>query len=328
VNPAEELAAAANLLRSHTAVAVACHEAPDGDALGSVLGLARALRDGGWDVAAWVPGGGALPRDYAWLGLEELGRTPPGDLDGRLLVALDCGNALRLGPEGPELVTRARATLNVDHHADNTRFADLDVVVPEAPCTTVLVRRLLEMLGLPLEPGVALPLFVGLVTDTGGFAYANAGVEAHREAILLIEAGVEPDAVFRALYEGNPIARVRLLARALDRVELRADGRLASTWITRADLEECGAQDSDSEGIINHLRGIEGVDVAVFLREPDDPARGAWKGSLRAGRPDVDVAAIAHAFGGGGHTQAAGFSTGADLATTLTDLEREIVDAG
>lgn len=314
--------AAADLVRSRTAVALVCHEAPDGDALGSLLGLARALAANGWDVAAWAPGDGALPHDYAWLGLDGIARTPPDDLDQRLLIALDCGSALRLGPGGPELIARADGSLNIDHHADNTRFADLDVVEPSAPCTTVLVRRLVAALDLPLGIEVAVPLFVGLVTDTGGFAYANAGADAHREAILLIEAGVEPDAVFRSLYEGNPVARVRLLGRALSRLEIRADGALAVTWITRDDLAEVGALDTDCEGIVNHLRGIAGVSVAAVLREPEDPTRGAWKGSLRAGRPDVDVAEIAHDFGGGGHHQAAGFSTDGDLATTLRQLER------
>ena len=315
------LARAAGLIRSHPAVALVCHESPDGDALGSVIGLSRALADGGWDVYAWVPGSTPLPPDYAWLGFEHLARVPPEDLDGRLLITLDCGSALRLGEEGERILEQAAASLNLDHHADNTRFGDLPVVDADLPCTTILVRRLLPHLEVPLDEPIALPLYVGLVTDTGSFAYANTDAGAHLEAALLIEAGVRPAEVSRVLYEGNPEPRVRLLGRALERLEVRAEGRLAMTWVTRADLEELGAAETDTEGIVNHLRGIAGVRVAAFLREPLDRGRGRWKGSLRAASPTVDVARIAHTFGGGGHRQAAGFSTEDDLESTIRRLE-------
>lgn len=318
--------AVADLVRSHDRFVVACHENPDGDALGSLLGLSRSLSRAGYDVVAWAPGSTGLPSDYAWLDLADVQRTVPEDIATRLLIAVDCGCADRLGAGGGEAVARAAATANIDHHADNTRFGDAVWVEADAPCASVMVRRLLVDVGLPITPDIATLLYVGLVTDTGHFRYENAGVEAHRAAIALIEEGAQPAAVARALHDGHPIGRVRLLGRALSRLEVRADGRLATTWITVADLEELDASEEDTEGIVNHLRGIGGVDVAAFLREPRDSTRGRWKGSLRSGRPEIDVAEIAHRFGGGGHRQAAGFSSDAPLEELLEDLARAVDD--
>ena len=312
------------MIRNHDRIVVACHENPDGDALGSLLGLSRALERAGRDVVAWAPGVTALPADYVWLGLDGLVREAPEDLRDRLLIAVDCGSADRLGVGGEAAVREAAATVNVDHHADNTRFGMAAWVEPEAPCAAVLVRRLLVELGIPVDPDIATALYVGLLTDTGDFRYENAGVEAHHEAIALIERGAHPAAIVRAVHGAYTPGRVRLLGRALDRLELRADGRFAVTWVTLGDLEELHAGEEDSEGIVNYLRSIAGVYVAALLREPRDDGRGRWKGSLRAGRPEVDVADIAHRFGGGGHRQAAGFSSDAALDDLLAELEQAV----
>lgn len=320
-----ELAAVADLLRAHPRVLVACHEGPDGDAMGSLLGMGRPLRDAGWDVVLWAPGTAALPDDYAWLGYGDVVRDAPADADERLLLALDCGSAERLGAAGPAVVAAAPATANVDHHADNTRFADVNAVDAASPCATILVARLLRMLELPITPEVATALYVGIVTDTGRFMYANATPEAHTEAATLIAAGAAPDTVFRALYEGKPAARVRLLARALTSLDLRCDGRLAIAHVTVRDLDETGAAEADSDGVIDHLRAIAGVDVAALIREPRADA-GMLKCSLRSARPDVDVQRIARLGGGGGHTMAAGFAHRGDLASAVALIEGAMAD--
>ncbi|MGI9186155.1 MAG: DHH family phosphoesterase, partial [Gaiellales bacterium] len=160
------LAEAATALRAHPRIVVACHEAPDGDALGSLIGCGRALRSGGWDVVLWAPGDAPLPADFSWLGYDDLVRDPPADLDERLLLALDCGSAQRLGPDGEAAVARAAASVNVDHHADNTRFAEINEVDADAACATVLCLRLLRLLDLPLDAVTAEALYVGIVTDT------------------------------------------------------------------------------------------------------------------------------------------------------------------
>jgi len=317
------IADVADLLRAHPKLLVACHEGPDGDALGSLIGAGRALRDGGWDVVLWAPGTAPLPADYAWLGYDDIVRVPPVDVADRCLLAVDCGSAERLGEEGLVVVAAAAASANVDHHGDNTRFAELNVVDAVAPCATILVARLLRELDLPITPAIATALYVGIVTDTGRFMYANATAESHREAAEMIALGAEPDTVFRLLYERKPYARVALLARALSRLELRCDGRLAVTHITIEDLDATGAAEADSEGVIDHLRAIEGVDVAAMIRQPRANGAGL-KCSLRSARPGIDVARIAHAGGGGGHTMAAGFSHDGDVASLVALIEAEL----
>ncbi len=314
------------LLRAHERVLVACHEGADGDAIGSLLGLGRPLRDAGWDVVLWAPGSAALAEDYAWLGYDDVVREAPADAERRLLVAVDCGSAERLGEQGPAVVAAAAASANVDHHADNTRFADVDVVDADSPCTTILVARLLRLLQLPITPAVATALYVGIVTDTGRFMYANATPEAHTEAAALIAAGAVPDDVFRALYEGKPAARVRLLARALDSLDLRCNGRLAVAHVTVRDLDDTGAAEADSDGVIDHLRAIAGVEVAALIREPRAD-RDVLKCSLRSARPGIDVQRIARVGGGGGHTMAAGFAHDGDLASAIALIERAMADA-
>lgn len=315
---------AAALLREHPRIVVACHEGPDGDALGSLVGAGRALARGGWDVALWAPGDAALPDDYAWLGYDDVQRDPPGDVGERLLVALDCGSVERLGATGPEVVQAAAATLNVDHHGDNTGFGRVNVVDPQAASTTILVHRLLAALDVPVDLDTAVALYVGIVTDTGRFMYANADAEAHRVAAELIERGVEVDEVFRRLYEGRPPARALLLGRALSRLELRLGGRLAATWLTIADLDETGADEADSEGAIDHLRALRGVEVAALAREPRAGGGRVQKVSLRSADPGIDVSRIARAGGGGGHPMAAGFSLEGSAADAIALVEREL----
>lgn len=317
----------AALLREHPRVVVACHESADGDAIGSLRACADGLRDGGWDVALWAPGDAPLPADYAWLGYDDVARTPPDDLSERLLLAVDCGSAERLGAHGPAAIAAAGASANVDHHADNTRFADANVVDAGAACATILVRRLLAELGITPSPRAAEAIYVGIVTDTGRFMYANADPECHAVAAEMIGLGVEPDAVFRRLYEGRPAARVRLLARALATLQLRCDGRLAVACVTIADLDATGADEADSDGVIDQLRAIRGVDVAAVIREPRAGAGSLRKASLRSARPGVDVARIAHAGGGGGHAMAAGFAMEATFDDVIALIEAELARA-
>jgi phosphoesterase RecJ-like protein len=317
------LADAAAALRAHERIVVACHEAPDGDALGSLLGCGRALRAAGWDVVLWAPGDAPLPADFAWLGYDDVVRSAPADLEQRLLLALDCGSALRLGQTGEEAVARAATSVNIDHHADNTRFADVNEVDADAACATVLCLRLLRLLEVTLDPSTAEALYVGIVTDTGRFMFSNANAEAHGAAADLITMGVEPDAVFRHLYEGKPAARIRLLARALTTLDLRSDGRLAVACITLDDLEQTGADEADSEGVIDHLRAIRGVEIAAVIREPRAGGGTLKKVSMRSAQPHVDVARIAHAGGGGGHVMAAGFSMEGDFAHVIELIETE-----
>jgi phosphoesterase RecJ-like protein len=196
--------------------------------------------------------------------------------------------------------------LNLDHHHDNTRFGDVDHVVPEASCTAEIVWDLMHELGVRPTKAIAEALYVGLVTDTGRFMYENTGPRAHLMAADLIEAGVETDVIYRRLYEGMPFAKIDLLGRALAHVSRHDGGRLTMTHLTREDFEAAGADDSLSEGIIDHLRSVAGTKVAAVIRELGDGRR---KVSLRSTDGEIDVSVIARAAGGGGHRQAAGVTT-------------------
>ena len=319
-------ARAAEALAAAPALVVTTHENPDGDAIGSLLAAVAALRVLGKDVVAYVSGEAAFPREYRWLGLDGIVRGPAGDGAGRTLLALDCGSAERIGDDG-SLVASAAGVVNVDHHHDNTRFGDVVVLDAEAPCTTYMLGRLLGLLGVPVSGAVAEALFVGLVTDTGRFAYSNTSSEALRFGAELVAAGVRPDVVFREIYENVPLARTRLLGRALDRLESRLEGRLLVASLARGDFEAAGADDTDADGIIDHLRAVEGVAVAALARELPGP-RGSYKVSLRSSSPEVDVSRIARAGGGGGHVQAAGFTSALEPAALAAFLERELEPGG
>ncbi|MDP9346447.1 MAG: DHH family phosphoesterase [Actinomycetota bacterium] len=285
------------------------HENPDGDALGSLVAMQGLLRALGKDSVMFMAADEfPLPYEYRFFDLDGLQSTPPDDLDERTVVFLDCGNIDR----NPADAFKADDTriLNIDHHHDNTRFGTVNHVVAGASCTAEIVWDLMRELGVEATTEIAEALYVGLVTDTGRFMYENTGTRAHVMAAELIEAGIDVHALYRRLYEDMPFAKLELLSRALGSVERFDDGRLTYTFLSRADFEESGSEESYSEGIIDHLRSVEGTKVAVLARELAPNGRpGRKKVSLRATDGSVDVSVIARAGGGGGHRQAAGFST-------------------
>lgn len=288
------------------------HENPDGDALGSLVGMHRVLLALGKDsVMLMAPEEFPLPYEYRFFQLDGLVSVPPRDLAERTVVFLDCGNIDR-NPFA-EVKRDDAHILNIDHHHDNTRFGTVDLVDDEASCTAEIVWDLMRGLGVEPTPEIADALYVGLVTDTGKFMYENTGTRAHVMAAELIQAGVDVHGIYRRLYEGMPYGKLELLARALTHVQRFDEGRLTVTRLTRDDFRLAGAEESWSEGIIDHLRSVEDTKVAALSREllsdnnATPPTR--RKVSLRATDGEVDVSVIARAGGGGGHRQAAGFTT-------------------
>ena len=302
------------------------HENPDGDALGSLSAMQQVLAALGKDVVAFMdPSEFPLPYEYRFLSLDSVVREPPADMDDRTIVFLDCGNIERnpadaLKREGMHIV-------NIDHHHDNTRFGTVDYVCPEASCTAEIVWDLMRGLGVELTQPIAEALYVGLVTDTGRFMYENTGPSAHEMAASLLRAGINVHAIYRRLYEGVPQGKVALLARGLANVERFDDGVLTLTHLSKADYESSGADESYSEGVVDHLRAIEGTAVAGLVRDllgtnGSQPTR--RKVSLRATDDRVDVSAIARALGGGGHRRAAGFSTELDYSSLVAVLRERV----
>jgi bifunctional oligoribonuclease and PAP phosphatase NrnA len=286
------------------------HENPDGDALGSLLSMHWILEQLGKDSLMYMsPDEFPLPWEYRnWTFDARLVGTPPDDVGERTIVFLDCGNIERMPVDF--LQADGLHILNIDHHHDNTRFGTVNLVCPVASCTAEIVWRLARELGAEITPPIADALYTGLVTDTGRFMYENTTPEAHRMAAELIEAGVEPHQVYRRLYEDLPLRRLHLLQRALASVERHDDGTITIAHLTKGDYEETGALETDSEGVVDHMRAVEGTAVAVLVRELLSEERvGMRKVSLRATDTRVDVSRVAREFGGGGHPQAAGFST-------------------
>jgi len=297
------------------------HENPDGDALGSLVAMHGVMRALGKDSVMFIGRDEfPLPYEYAFFQFDGLVSDVPDDVVQRTIVFLDCGNFDRNAIEVGETTI-----LNLDHHHDNTHFGTINHVVPGASCTAEIVWDLMHALDVPLTAHIAEALYVGLVTDTGRFMYENTGPAAHVMAADLIEAGVDVHEIYRRLYEGVPEPKLALLTRALSRVQRFDDGRLTLARLTREDFAETGAEDSYTEGIIDHLRAVQGTKVAALARELSGDDRGrASKVSLRATDGAVDVSLIARAQNGGGHRQAAGFATRMAPDELIAFLRREV----
>jgi bifunctional oligoribonuclease and PAP phosphatase NrnA len=296
-------------LRHADKLLLTTHENPDGDALGSLLAMHWTLEQLGKDTLMYMsPDEFPLPWEYRGWTFDRLVGAPPADVAERTIVFLDCGNIDRMPVDF--LQEEGLHILNIDHHHDNTRFGTVNLVVPAASCTAEIVWRLAKELGAEITPEIADALYVGLVTDTGRFMYENTTAEAHLMAAELIEVGVQPHLVYRRLYEDLPFRRLQLLQRALASVERHDGGAITIAHLTKRDYEATGALETDSEGVVDHMRAVEGTAVAVLVRELlAEEREGLRKVSLRATDGRVDVSRIAREFGGGGHPQAAGFST-------------------
>ncbi|MDQ6744690.1 MAG: bifunctional oligoribonuclease/PAP phosphatase NrnA [Actinomycetota bacterium] len=318
-------------LRAADKLIAVTHENPDGDALGSLIAMQRMLVRLGKDSVMFMPEREfPLPHEYRFMPLHGLVSTPPEDLRERTIVFLDCGNLER---NPAEAFQRPGAhILNIDHHHDNTRFGTVNLVDPGASCTAEIVWDLMHGLEVRPTPTIAEALYVGLITDTGRFMYENTGPRSHVMAAELIEAGVDPQAVHRRVYEGVPYGKLALLARGLGKVERYDDGRLTLTALSAEDFTEAGAEESYSEGVVDHLRAVQGTAVAALVRDRMGDSAGRSNGdvdrlrkvSLRSSDDRVDVSAIARVQGGGDHRQAAGFTTALRWTEIVSFLREQV----
>jgi bifunctional oligoribonuclease and PAP phosphatase NrnA len=313
-------------IRMNDRFVVAAHENPDGDALGSMLATTLGLRATGKDAVMFLSGTAPTPGEYRFLDLDGLCRELPDDVGDRVLLAVDCANERRIGPDN-DPVERPKLVLNVDHHHDNSRFGDVNLVVDEASSTSEIVRDILRELDVALTPAIAEALYVGLVTDTGRFQYTNTTPKALRLAAELVETGADVHGIFRHVYETVQFAKLKLLARALERAELFEGGGLVVSYLLKEDFAAVGAEEPYSEGIIDSLRAVEGSEMVALIREPPRNEGPARRVSLRSSRDEVDVSAIAREVGGGGHRQAAGFSSELSIAEIVEFLKRAFARA-
>ncbi|MGH2662885.1 MAG: DHH family phosphoesterase [Actinomycetota bacterium] len=313
----EDLDRAARVLEEADEVVLVCHVNPDADAMGSMLGLATFLAGKGKRVAASSPNGlDEMPRWVAVLpGREHL--VAPGKLPKAppVLVTLDAADLGRL--DGLSyLVDRAQTTVCIDHHRTNPGFGSVNLIDPEASATAELVYLLIERMGGGIDADVATALYAGLVTDTGRFQFDSASPAVLRIAAVLREHPFDHTRLAQALYEDGSVKYLKLLGRVLDRVQHVPEANLVWTHVLRSDLDAAKIPIQETDDLIDLVRTAREADVAAVVKEQRD--RG-FKVSLRS-RGDTNVAAVAEAFGGGGHRLAAGYTSKASLDETVQQL--------
>jgi phosphoesterase RecJ-like protein len=306
------------VLRAHQRFAILSHVRPDGDALGSQLGLALSLSKLGKTVMVRNEDG--LLEKYSFLPGGEFLQTPLGDpQDFDVAIALDTATQSRLGT-ATELVRSAKIWINIDHHPSNPGYGDLVYIDPTAPATGQILFELIQSQGLPMDAAIAENLFVAISTDTGSFQYPNTTARTFEIGAELLRCGVDVGRVSQLLYESYPRRRTELLRELLGTMRFEANGQIACFSLSLKVAAELGAKPEDNEGLIDHLRAIQGVVVAIFFEEL---AEGKVRVSMRSKNDRVDVSAICQKFGGGGHKLAAG----ARVRGTLAEVEQRILQA-
>jgi phosphoesterase RecJ-like protein len=320
-----DLEKVARALEAHERFVVTTHENPDGDALGSLLATTITLRALAKGAEMYLAGTVPFPREYQFMPLAEVRRGPAPTMEDRVLVAVDCANERRLGAEYQELLDGARLVVNIDHHHDNTRFGDVNLIVAEASSTAEILRDVIRELGVALTPEIAEALYIAVVTDTGRFQYSNTSAKALRLAAELVEAGADVHRVFQGVYENVAFAKLKLLAKALERAEVLEGGRLIVSHLVREDFANAGAEEPFSEGIIDYLRAVEGAELAALIREPPSANGPTRRVSLRTTEEGLDVSVIARKSGGGGHRLAAGFPSDASVPEITDFIRREFL---
>jgi bifunctional oligoribonuclease and PAP phosphatase NrnA len=294
---------AMDLIRPAQRIALLAHEHPDGDCIGSALGLAHILQQTGKTcvpICADPP-----PKNLSFLpGIDMMQRTL-GDEDYDLVIALDAGELSRFGPvyEQHKAFLDSVNIINIDHHISSSGCGTVNIIDPTAAATAELLVLFQQQANLPLNKDIAVCLLVGIITDTGSFQYTNTTPRCMAVAAVLLQAGAIPEPIVQHIYRSRPLAMVRFQARVIDNAQLACSGRLIWSYATAATLAETGAIPEMDDGLSGIMRDIEGVQVAAFFKSYDEP--GITRLSLRAAAP-YNAAEICQRFGGGGHARAAG----------------------
>jgi phosphoesterase RecJ-like protein len=313
---------AAEAIRAAKTIVMACHVNPDGDALGSMLGLTLALTPLGKSLTPLSQDG--VPEIYRFLPGADLVQTDTPIPDFDLAIVLDSGDLSRVGSRVQPLIARARQVIDIDHHVAAGAFGDIRVLDSQAASTSEIVYALVQAMGLSISPEIATCLFTGVITDTGSFRFQNVTPNTFRVAADLLEAGAPPAHVSENVFDNRTFAATRLLGHALSSLAETLDGRLIWAHITAQDFTALGATDEDTEGVVNYVRGVRGADAGVLFREmaPVNGELPKIRVSLRS-RETVNVAEIAQRFGGGGHRMAAGCT----LTLPLSEAEQTVISA-
>lgn len=310
-------------------IAISGHTAPDGDALGSTLGLGLALRERfpKKRIAFLIADDVEVPRIYRFLdGASDLIPAVSYTEDPDLFIVVDCPVRERLA-DSAAVLDRAKKMVSFDHHPAREEFVDLSLRRIHAASTSVLIEEFLSFCTITITPAVANCLFCGLVTDTGRFQYQNADPESFEVASRLVSAGADPARIALEVYQSQRIEYLRLESIVMSRIRVVAGGAVAYSYARAEDLVRCGVTPDECDGLVDIVRSVQGVKVCLFLKETSSRTR--VRGNLRS-KGAFDVSGIAATFGGGGHAAAAGFTYVGAIEDTLAaalPLLAELVDA-
>jgi phosphoesterase RecJ-like protein len=289
------------VLNRYQSFLVMSHQRPDGDAVGSALAMGLALQGLGKSVTVWNDD--PLPRKFGFLPDSKLWQvTPEKSPAFDAVISVDNANKERLG-RALGLLGDVKAWINIDHHVSNEGFGDLNLIDPGSPATGEILFELFKACGFKVTPKIATSLFVAMSTDTGAFTYPGTTARSYRIAAELIDCGLKVGEISKKIYESYPLGRFLLMKRIVARTELRGADRISFSWIKPEDYAETEALSEDSEGLIDVIRAIDTVVVAVIFEALND---GKIRISLRSKDYKVDVNRVAQKFGGGGHPLAAG----------------------
>ncbi|MGA1875622.1 MAG: DHH family phosphoesterase [bacterium] len=305
------------IMKAHSFL-ITSHEAGDGDSVGSQLALALILRRMEKDVL--VLNKDPVPKIYDFLpGVEEIQTQTKRDLEEfEVIFILDCGSMERTAISIP----KRGMIINIDHHLNNTQFGRLNWVRPDMSSTAEIIYTLGQTLSIPMDRSIGDNLYTGMLTDTGSFRYSNTSSQCLQAASRLIEAGVSPSYIARQVYERKSLSQLLLLGAALSTMKLTDDQKIAHMYLNREMLETCGATLADTEEMVNYPMSITSVEVALFFKEI---SKNFFKISLRS-KGRVNVAAVAEAFDGGGHYNAAGAKVKGDFTTILKQIIEAVYD--
>jgi len=307
------------IFRTHQSFALMSHMRPDGDAIGSQLALGHALEAIGKTVYYWNQDG--LPDSLKFLpGSEKIQRPPAEPIVVDVAVALDTATKVRLGDSCVHAASQATLWVNIDHHLSNPLYGDENYVDAKSPATGQIVFDLIKAWGFPLPAETRDAIYVAVSTDTGSFQYASTTAHTYRMAAELIDAGLDVGRINAMTYDNHPFRRISLLRSLLNTLEMHADHRLACWEMTDATRMELALQPDDSEGLIDMIRAIEGVQVAAFFEELPE---GRIRVSMRSKDASCNVCDVAMAFGGGGHALAAGIR----MTGPLADAKEKVLSA-
>jgi len=287
-------------IKESETICVVGHIRPDGDCIGSQLGLTLALINAGKKVTCWNQD--PVPAKLAFLDPKKLIEPPEKGRHFDCVIATDCASLERLGTAA-ECITERKIFINIDHHASNTRYADLNWIAAKEPSTGELIFRLLKAANWPVTPAISDCLFTAVSTDTGSFQYPTTRPATYHVAGELVKRGANLAKICDEVYQSFPLGRVRLLRHVYNKFRLTHNNRIAYFWLKKSDYSRTGTDPSDSEGLIDHIRAIEPVVVACVFEEIEPELT---RISLRSKSDRIDVNRIAQEFGGGGHQAAAG----------------------